>query len=29
MTIDLPEWVVWAAAVACLYLLIWIMGNGK
>lgn len=29
MTIDLPEWNVWLAAILCLYLLIWIAGNGK
>ena len=29
MTIDLPEWNVWVAAILCLYLLIWIAGNGK
>ena len=29
MTIDLPEWGIWLAAILCLYLFIWIAGNGK
>ena len=29
MTVDLPEWNIWVAALISLYLLIWIAGNGK
>ena len=29
MTVDLPEWNIWVAAILCLYLFIWLMGNGK
>lgn len=29
MTVDLPEWNIWMAAILCLYLFIWLMGNGK
>ena len=29
MTVDLPEWNIWLAAILCLYLFIWLMGNGK
>ena len=29
MTVDLPGWNIWVAAILCLYLFIWLMGNGK
>ena len=29
MIIDLPGWVIAAASIVCLYLLIWIFGAGK
>lgn len=29
MTVDLPEWNIWMAAILCLYLFVWLMGNGK